>query len=155
MSKGTKTARRSATFCYQYNWSLSVTSMHQIILPLHDNVSHHQTLPSQMDIHTLQINGITIVCEIQESLQHAAMTPDYCDYMCKKHQWIVAIAKMWIKNAIWWVVPQDWPTLQKFLDDWLTLWGSKSAAQPDSDITCPLCHQAPETFWYFLKCQHP
>jgi len=97
---------------------------------------------------------------MQDSLHNAATTQDYQAYMCHKHNWTPKDCN----NINWWSIKlalqqfekNDRQRLQKFLhDNWLPLRASKHATWPASDCTCLICCQTPETYWHFLKCQHP
>jgi len=106
----------------------------------------------------LTINGHTIVRNLQDSLRSAASTQDYRTYMCRKHNWTPKdcddINWRSLKLALRQFEKNDRQRLQKFLHDWLHLCASKHATSPASDRLCPVCRQAPETYWHFLECQH-
>jgi len=79
--------------------------------------------------------------------------------MCRKHNWAPKdcddINWRSLKLALRQFEKNDRQRLQKFLHDWLPLRASKHATSPASDRLCPVCRQAPETYWHFLECQHP
>jgi len=82
----------------------------------------------------LTIQGATIVCNLAASLQHAATTQHYHNYMWQKHKWTPQDCKNinWValKYALHRITNNDWPRIQKFLHDWLPLCGHKGTNQP-------------------------
>jgi len=78
--------------------------------------------------------------------------------MCQKHNWTPkdcdGINWRLIKLALQQFEKNDQQCLQKFLHNWLPLHASKHATSPASNQICPVCRQAPETYWHFLECQH-
>jgi len=82
----------------------------------------------------LTIDNQTIVHKIQENLQNAATTPDYCDYMQKKHDWSMADCQNVNWLSIWMAIQKfklsDRTRLQKCLHDWLPLHAAKHMHQP-------------------------
>jgi len=138
--------------CYsQANEQLPHLQQHSIFLP-------HPMLPSAYPY--LMTHDKIVIRELTDTLRQAATTPDYKEYMEKKHDWTSADSYEvnWnaLKLAMKHVKPKDCRHLQKYLHDWLSYWALHRQGNILHDLTlCPSCQQAPENQWHFLECTNP
>jgi len=119
---------------------------------------HTPIIPLPSAYPYLYIWKCIIICKLQQTLQDAAVLPNYCQYLMEKHQWT-----NWdCDNVNWNVLPlamkhfttNNHQQLKKFLHDWLPLNGSHHTSKSAMTTLCPSCHQQDEDFWHFLECQH-